>query len=104
MIQRAGGIHTPGSFRTLINLNFLELRKAEVQLRRIPLPRTPMNKGVRKGRSPEMEPRPSARAAYSKPYPRTVNFQFLLWLPAIFGFWSRALPAKSCAPVVTVAL
>ena len=30
--------------------NFLELREGEVQLRRIPLPRTPVNKGKKKGR------------------------------------------------------
>jgi hypothetical protein len=29
-------------------VNFGELRKAEVQLRRIPLPRTPVSKGKRK--------------------------------------------------------
>src|SRR5215218_2726932 len=31
--------------------NFLELRNAEVQLRRIPIPRTPVNKGEKRGRS-----------------------------------------------------
>src|SRR5215218_2747601 len=30
-------------------------------------PRTPLNRGKSKGRSPDMEPRPSARAAYVEP-------------------------------------
>ena len=67
-------------------------------------PSTRVNKGERKGRSPDMKPRPSARAAYGEPYLRTVNLQFLGWLPAWVEFWSSALPARSCAPVVTVAL
>jgi hypothetical protein len=33
------------------NANFLELRKSEVQLRRIPLPGSRVNKGKREGRS-----------------------------------------------------
>jgi hypothetical protein len=75
------------------------------ELLRIPILGTSVNKGEEKGRSPDMEPRPSARAAYGESLRyRTVNFQFLLWLPAMFGFWSSALPHTSCAPLVTVAL
>ena len=49
--------------------------------------------------------RPYVRAPYGKPYLRTVNFQLLGWLPLLeFWSWSSRLPAKSCAPVVTVAL
>src|SRR5215203_4484179 len=36
-------------------------------LPRIPLPRTWVNRGKSKDRSPDMEPRPSARAAYVEP-------------------------------------
>src|SRR5215210_7746511 len=53
--------------RFTYGVNFGELRKAEVQLRRIHLPRTWVNRGKSKGRSPDMEPRPSARAAYVEP-------------------------------------
>src|SRR5215204_1094227 len=38
-------------------LNFRELRKSEVQLRRTPLPRTPVNEVMKKGRDP-LGPRP----------------------------------------------
>jgi hypothetical protein len=44
------------------HLIFLELCKVEVQLRRIPLPRTRVNKDIRKGRGC-FEPRPSATFA-----------------------------------------
>jgi hypothetical protein len=47
-----GGRHHPSyaeAFR-ISKLNFLELRKAEVRLRRIQLPRTPVNKGKRTAR------------------------------------------------------
>jgi hypothetical protein len=71
------------------------------ELQRIPLPRTPVNRGKSKGRSPGPPP---VRLTSSLPCYWTMNFQLLDWLPAIFGFWSSALPAKSCAPVVTVAL
>jgi hypothetical protein len=75
------------------------------ELRRIHLLGTSVNKGKKKSRSPDMEPRPSAvRLTSSLPCYWTVNFQLLDWLPAMVGFWSSALPAKSCAPVVTVAL
>jgi hypothetical protein len=37
--------------KNALNANFVELRKSEVQLRRIPLPRTWVNKGMKKGRS-----------------------------------------------------
>ena len=36
-------------------------------------------------------------------YGFTLNCQLLDWLPAVFGFWSSWLPARSLAPVVTVA-
>jgi hypothetical protein len=39
-------------------MNFLELRKAEVQLPRIPIPRTRVNKGISKGRNPLLEESP----------------------------------------------
>jgi hypothetical protein len=71
------------------------------ELRIIPLPRTWVNKGKEKGRSPGPPP---VRLMASLPSYWTVNFQLLLWLPTTFGFWSSALPAKSCAPLVTVAL
>src|SRR5215208_10225 len=41
--------------------NFRELRQAEVQLLRIPLPRTPVNKGMKEGRSASPRPRCSPR-------------------------------------------
>ncbi len=31
----------------------------------------------------------------------TLNFQILGWFSGASGFWSRGLPAASCAPVVT---
>jgi hypothetical protein len=75
------------------------------RLPRMPLPGTSVNKGMKKGRSPDMEPPPFARTAHGEPYLRTVNFQFLGWL-SLLGVWSWSsrLPAKSCASVVTVAL
>src|SRR5215211_991411 len=42
-----GPTYVPGRFCVA---NFLELRKVEIQLPRIPIPRTPVNKGKRKGR------------------------------------------------------
>jgi hypothetical protein len=48
-------------FITISFANFGELRLAEVQLRRIPLPRTPVNKGKKKGRV--QEPRPPVVAS-----------------------------------------
>src|SRR5215207_10816818 len=47
---------------------------------------------------------PPARLTASLPSYWTLNVQLLGWLFARFGFWSSALPAKSCAPLVTVAL
>jgi hypothetical protein len=43
--------------------NFSERRQRE--LRRIPLPRTPVNKGKKKGRSLEISPNPKAMCRYS---------------------------------------
>jgi hypothetical protein len=36
-------------------------------------------------------------------YGLTLNCQLLAWLPAVLGFWSSWVPARSLAPVVTVA-
>ena len=47
---------------------------------------------------------PSVRLAASLPSYCTVNFQLLFWLPSVAGIWSRNLPARSCAPLVTTAL
>jgi hypothetical protein len=82
------------------------MQDAEYNLGRIHLLRTRVNKGKEKGPDPDIELRLSVRAAYAESLPSywTLNFQLLGWLPAVFRFWSRALPAKSCAPVVTVAL
>jgi hypothetical protein len=74
-------------------------------LRRINLPRTPVNKCKRRAGAPIWSPDPPpVRLTASLPSYWTVNFQLLDWLFAMSGFWSNALPAKSCAPVVTVAL
>src|SRR5688572_25489731 len=43
--QRIGALASS----SLISVNFLELRKGEVQLRRILIPRTPVNKGDEAG-------------------------------------------------------
>jgi hypothetical protein len=37
-------------------------------------------------------------------YGRTLKFQTLGWLPAVFWFWSSWLPARSFALVVIVAM
>jgi hypothetical protein len=75
-------------------------------LRRILFLRGWVNKGQkRKGRGALSSPGPPpVRLTASLPSYWTVNFQVLDWLPSMFGFWSSALPVKSCAPVVTVAL
>jgi hypothetical protein len=81
------------------------MHSAAYEFPSIPLLRTRVNKGKQKGRGSISGLRPSARAAYGESLSyRTLNVQFLGWLPAMFGFWSSALPAKSCAPLVTVAL
>jgi hypothetical protein len=75
------------------------------ELRRFSLLSTWANNRTRKGRDALSSPGPPpVRLAASLPCYWTVNFQLLLWLPVMFGFWSSALPAKSFAPVVTVAL
>jgi hypothetical protein len=50
-IEAVGAIG--GELRAMLNMDFRELRKAEVEHRRIHLPRTPVNKGKRrKGQEP----------------------------------------------------
>jgi hypothetical protein len=82
------------------------MRHPAYQLLRILLLRGWVNKGQKgKGRGALSSPDPPpVRLTASLPSYWTLNFQLLDWLPAMFGFWSSALPVKSCAPVVTVAL
>jgi hypothetical protein len=45
-------------------MNFLELRKAEVQLPRIPIPRTSVNSGKKKGRGDDPRPFRAANPSF----------------------------------------
>jgi hypothetical protein len=51
-------------FSEALKANFLEPCKADIHLPRIPIPRTPVNKGKRKGRGRCSNPRPSPRCRY----------------------------------------
>src|SRR5215208_6565294 len=47
-----GSLNTVASSENSLQANFEDLRKAEVELPRIPIPRTWVNKGKREGRGP----------------------------------------------------
>src|SRR5215207_7621058 len=66
------------------------------ELPRIHLPRTRVDKGKEKGRSPDMEPRPSARAAYGEP---TLLLDLELPVLALVALYVRVL-VKRVAPHV----
>src|SRR5215218_9736274 len=66
-------------------------------LPRIHLPRTPVNRGKSKGRSPDMEPRPSARAAYGEP---TLLLDLELPVLALVALYVRVLVERVARQVL----